>query len=148
MYSYFLIGADVVGLDTALPGGHLVAHLALAHQQTTASAHSLIGAWALVGVGLLMAVVGELGRRSRLPRNGFVGIRLSSTMRNDLTWQRAHRAAGGLISLSGLPLVAAGAIGLVTSTSAFRILAFGAAAVMLVILGVATWRAASAARES
>jgi uncharacterized membrane protein len=149
MHSYLVVGgAHLAGLDIASsPGGHLVPHLAAVHEQTTAAPHILIGAWVLMGVGLLLVVVGELGRRGRLPRNSFVGIRLFSTMRDDLSWQRAHRAAGRLIILSGLPLLAVGAIGLAAPRSISPVLILGSVALMLVIIGVATWRAARATRE-
>ncbi len=42
---------------------------------------------------LLMAVVAQLGGTGRLPRNGFLGLRIPSTMASDEAWRAGHRAA-------------------------------------------------------
>ncbi|HEU0205710.1 MAG TPA: SdpI family protein [Pseudolysinimonas sp.] len=42
---------------------------------------------------LLMAVVSQLGGTGRLPRNGFLGLRIPSTLASDDAWRAGHRAA-------------------------------------------------------
>ena len=50
--------------------------------------------WAtFVGVGIALGAVGVLSAVGRLPRNGLVGIRISSTMASDQAWERGHLAA-------------------------------------------------------
>ena len=58
-------------------------------------------------LGLVIAVVGVLGLRERLPRNRFGGVRTPATLRDERTFRVANKVAG-------LPLAVAGAVGVVT----------------------------------
>lgn len=73
-------------------------------------------------VGLVIAVVGVLGLRERLPRNRFGGVRTPATMRSDQTFRVANKVAG-------LPVAVAGGVGTVSG-------AVGLLAANLVIAGV------------
>lgn len=42
---------------------------------------------------LLVAILAQLGGTGRLPRNGFVGLRIPSTMASDEGWKAGHHAA-------------------------------------------------------
>lgn len=42
---------------------------------------------------LLAAVISQLGGNGRLPRNGFIGLRMPSTMSSDEAWRAGHHAA-------------------------------------------------------
>ena len=59
-------------------------------------------------VALLLLVPGALGIFGALPKNDWVGIRMSVVMRNEETWAAAHRAGGPW-------LVAAGVVAFITS---------------------------------
>ncbi|TQM82782.1 SdpI/YhfL family protein [Saccharothrix saharensis] len=54
--------------------------------------------------GLVVALVGYLGRTERLPRNRFVGLRTPATMRSEEAFRVANRAAGP-------PTIIGGAVG-------------------------------------
>jgi hypothetical protein len=45
--------------------------------------------------GAAMVWIAWLGSQHRLPRNGWAGIRIPSTMRSDQAWEAAHSAAAG-----------------------------------------------------
>jgi len=63
-------------------------------------------AWLLVGVGILLVWMGRRATAGLLERNWIMGIRTKSTLASDEAWEAAHRAAGGVLSLSGLgPLI-------------------------------------------
>lgn len=64
----------------------------------------------LLAGGLLM--VAALCANGRLPRNGFVGIRLPATMRTDAAWIAGHRAAAGPLALLGLGWLGVGGLDL------------------------------------
>ena len=59
-------------------------------------------------VGVILIVPGVLGTLGALPKNDWVGIRMSAVMRNEATWAAAHRAGGPW-------LVAAGVVAFITS---------------------------------
>jgi uncharacterized membrane protein len=66
----------------------------------------------LVGmVGLVVAVVGFLGLRQRLPLNRFFGVRTSATLRSADTFRVANRVAGLPTLVAGLAGVAAAMLG-------------------------------------
>ena len=71
------------------------------------SAWSLGLLWLVVGV--VIARIGWLGVKGRLPRQHWAGIRLPSTMRSDETWRAAHRAGGPWLVAGGLVGVLGGA---------------------------------------
>jgi len=62
--------------------------------------------------GLLIAAVGYLGLRERLPRNRFFGVRTSAALRDDETFRLANRVAGLPTMVGGLVGIVAGAAGL------------------------------------
>ena len=60
-------------------------------------------------LGVLLIVLGiallEVGRRAAagtLPRNGLVGLRTTTTMASDETWDAAHRASGRWLQYAGI----------------------------------------------
>ncbi len=59
-------------------------------------------------VGVILVVPGVLGIFGALPKNDWVGIRMNVVMRNEETWDAAHRAGGPW-------LVAAGVVAFITS---------------------------------
>ena len=61
--------------------------------------------------GLLIAAVGLLGLRERLPRNRFFGVRTTATLRDDGTFRLANRVAG-------LPTLVGGLVGIVAGVAA------------------------------
>jgi uncharacterized membrane protein len=69
----------------------------------------LSGAWVPVGVGLLLAFIGNVLGRVR--PNFFVGIRTPWTLSSDENWRRTHRVGGPAFVLGGLALAAAGLAG-------------------------------------
>lgn len=62
--------------------------------------------------GLLFGIVGFLGLTERLPRNRFGGVRTEATMRTDETFRLANKVAG-------LPLLAAGLVGVLGGVAGF-----------------------------
>ncbi len=102
----------------------------------------------LVAFGLIEALVGELGRRGRLPRQHWAGFRLPSTMSSDEAWQAAHMAGGLALVVAGVTAVAGG-----VALLAFRPEGGVAGALVTIVLlallgGViwGGWRAIRAAR--
>ena len=61
--------------------------------------------------GLLIAAVGFLGLRERLPRNRFFGVRTAASLRDEDTFRLANRVAG-------LPALVGGLIGMVAGVIA------------------------------
>ncbi|MBE1523979.1 SdpI family protein [Nesterenkonia lutea] len=55
----------------------------------------------LISAGVLTVALGIACRDGRLPMNGFVGIRIPSTMSDDETWTRSHQAAWRWIAIAG-----------------------------------------------
>lgn len=57
----------------------------------------------LIGlVGLLFIAVGVLGATGTLPRNRWVGYRLSSVVKSEDAWKRGHRAGAVPALVAGL----------------------------------------------
>jgi uncharacterized membrane protein len=61
--------------------------------------------------GLLVAAVGFLGLRERLPRNRFFGVRTSASLRDDETFRLANKVAG-------LPTLVGGLVGILAGIAA------------------------------
>jgi uncharacterized membrane protein len=78
--------------------------------------------------GLLIAAIGYLGLRERLPRNRFFGVRTAASMRDEDTFRLANRVAG-------LPTMVAGLIGLLAGVAAFLVSDPGAR-IAIVIIGL------------
>jgi hypothetical protein len=94
----------------------------------------------LVFAGLVLVVVGEHGRRGRLPPNRWAGIRVPATTRSDGAWCVAHRAAGGPLVAAGAAGVAGGAAaGAVGGTSGLGVALLTCATAGLLVL-VGAWR--------
>jgi uncharacterized membrane protein len=68
-----------------------------------------INAFALVSVGLLLIVTGNLLGKVR--RNGVLGVRTPWTLADDEVWLRSNRFGGRLMLLAGAILVLGGLLG-------------------------------------
>jgi uncharacterized membrane protein len=77
-------------------------------------------------VGLVIAAVGYLGLRERLPRNRFFGVRTSASLRDEETFRLANRVAG-------LPALVAGLIGVLAGIAGFLMPNAGALAAVVTI---------------
>lgn len=60
---------------------------------------ALLGAVS-VGISMLAVAVSRAAASGSLTRNGFIGIRMASTMSSDEAWTAGHRAAVPLASIS------------------------------------------------
>jgi hypothetical protein len=87
-------------------------------------------------VGLVVASVGVLGFRERLPRNRFGGVRTPATLRDDETFRVANKVAG-------LPVAVGGAVGVMSGAVAFAM--SGALLVVIVAVGLVGMVAITAA---
>ena len=88
---------------------------------------------------MVIARIGWLGVKGRLPRQHWAGIRLPSTMRSDETWRAAHVAGGPWLVAGGLVSVIGG-VGLLlvrpTAAAAAEVsLALVGALLVLVLVG-------------
>ena len=99
------------------------------------------GAFAPVGVGLLIAFVG--GLLARVRPNFFVGIRTPWTLSSDENWRQTHRLGAPLLVLGGLALAASGVAG--GRWIFLGILALGAVVVFLIAYTYWLWRQEQAA---
>lgn len=109
----------------------------------------IVAAVALIFGGLVVAWVGWLGLKARLPRQHWAGMRTRATMANDDSWVAAHRASGRA-TLTGGVVMAIGGIAAILSNSdeatAAGIL-MGTLAVAGVAIVVGAVRGQRAARE-
>ena len=64
-------------------------------------------------VGAAMLVTGARIRAGKLPRNRFVGMRTSTTMRSDEAWDAAQRATLPSLWIAGSVLIVLGAVDIV-----------------------------------
>lgn len=78
-------------------------------------------------IGLVVATVGVLGLRERLPRNRFGGVRTPATLRDDETFRVGNRVAGLPIAVGGVVGVVGGVVGVAMT---------GAAAVVVAVLAL------------
>jgi hypothetical protein len=98
-------------------------------------------------LGLVVAVVGLLGFRERLPRNRFGGVRTPATLRDDETFRVGNKVAGLPVAVGGWVGVIGGGIALLLTGAATVVVAVVALVGMLVIAaagGVLGHRAAEA----
>lgn len=65
-----------------------------------------IAALTILLAGLLIAGTGIAARAGRLPRNGWVGIRIASTLQSDAAWQAGHRAGAVAMIIGGFAAMA------------------------------------------
>jgi hypothetical protein len=87
-------------------------------------------------VGLIVATVGVLGFRERLPRNRFVGVRTPATLRDDETFRVGNKVAG-------LPIAVGGGVGIVGGVVGLALTGIAAVVVMvLALLGLGAIAAA------
>jgi uncharacterized membrane protein len=96
---------------------------------------------------LLAAVISQLGGNGRLPRNGFLGLRIPSTMSSDEAWQAGHRAAV-VPAWIGFVVIA-----VVAMLSMFLFVSTGTAAVGVIVVGAIfvvtfVWLAVAASRAA
>jgi hypothetical protein len=63
-----------------------------------------------VAAGLVLAVVGLLGVRERLPRNRFFGVRTKATLRDDTAFLIGNKVAGLPVAVGGTVGVLGGGI--------------------------------------
>lgn len=96
----------------------------------TTTYHRFVQLVALVPlvIGVVVAVIGALGWRERLPRNRFGGVRTPATLASAEAFALGNRVAG-------LPIMVAGLIGVVSAAVAFGLT--GTAAILVVsVLGL------------
>jgi uncharacterized membrane protein len=96
----------------------------------TSAYHRFVQLVALVPlvIGVVVAVIGALGWRERLPRNRFGGVRTPATLRSAEAFALGNRVAG-------LPIMVAGLVGVVSGAVAFGLA--GSAAILVVsVLGL------------
>ncbi|MCT2586505.1 SdpI family protein [Actinophytocola gossypii] len=98
-------------------------------------------------IGLVIAVVGVLGVRERLPRNRFGGVRTAATMRDDRTFRVANRVAGLPVAVAGTVGVVAGVLGLAADSLVLAIVGFVGMTGIALAGGVLGHRAAEAMPE-
>lgn len=72
-----------------------------------------LGAVLMILAGCALGVIGELGRRSALPRNQVAGLRSAAAMTDDATWRAAHRAAGPWLLCGALVAFGTSAVALI-----------------------------------
>jgi SdpI/YfhL protein family len=80
----------------------------------------------LLTAGLLIATVGLLGLRERLPRNRFAGVRTAASMRDEATFRVANQVAG-------LPTIVGGLVGVLTGVAGLFLPGTGPLLVILLI---------------
>lgn len=99
--------------------------------------------------GLLMIVTGVLGVTERLPRNGWIGLRLDLVMRDDRSWRVGHRAGGRWLIAAGCVAAAGGVALLVAYPDAGTGLTQAGVLIAVAVAGyaVAAWRALVAVRR-
>lgn len=109
---------------------------------------------AIVTMVLGSLVVAEVGRRSAngaLPRNHLAGIRVPDTMRDDETWEVAHRAGGRTLVATGaasaVVALAAWPVSAAVGPAASAGVVLASAAVLIAGVLVAARQAITAARE-
>jgi uncharacterized membrane protein len=118
--------------------------------QTLQESDSVAVGVLLVAFGVIEALVGELGRRGRLPRQHWAGFRLPSTLSSDKAWKAAHLAGGLALLVAGAIAVVGGVALLVFKPEG----AAGGALVTIVVLALlggviwGAWRAIRAARDA
>lgn len=106
----------------------------------------VIAGLVLAVVGVVFVVTGVLCMRRRLPRNGFVGIRLRSTMASDQAWREGHAAADPWVIAAGVGTFAGGLAQAATQwPSGTELIPLAWLLVFLVVASVRASRAAYAA---
>lgn len=102
-------------------------------------------------VGLVVATVGALGFRERLPRNRFGGVRTPATLRDDETFRVGNKVAGLPIAVGGLVGVLGGGLALAMTGAAAVVVTSVLALLGTVVIagagGVLGHRAAEAVPE-
>lgn len=88
----------------------------------------------LLGAG--QAITGILGWTGKLPGNPYVGIRVPEVRKSEELWITAHKIAGPFWTLSGLTLMAAGALSLNAHGVGSWLLVVGAVIATLVFVGM------------
>lgn len=100
---------------------------------------------------LIVAEVGRRGAAGTLPRNHIAGIRLPATMRDDESWNRAHRTGGPAMLVTGVAGAVltgvAAVVGLVVGEDAAGSVLGGAALLLLAGVLYSGWRGVSAVRS-
>lgn len=104
---------------------------------------------ALMAFGGLVAYLGLLAGRGRLPRNHVAGIRIPATMSSPGAWEAGHRSASPWLMAAGASVMIPGAIALLRPSHGLMVaLTMSGLALMVALVGVATALASAAAREA
>lgn len=102
-----------------------------------------------LGAGALIAIV-HLAGVGRISRNGWLGLRVRSTLASDEAWRAAHRAATPIVWLTGSIAVIAAFAALAFAVSGAlpeaTVLVVLALIVLVVGLLLAGWRAIATVR--
>jgi Flp pilus assembly protein TadB len=95
-----------------------------------------------------IAIFAQLGGSGRLPRNGYVGIRIPSTLTSDEGWRAGHRAATKPAWISFIVSILAAVISWVTigtASTVFAVIVIVVFAASCVVTVLAASRAARTA---
>jgi uncharacterized membrane protein len=90
-----------------------------------------------IAVGVLVTVAGVLALRQRLPRNRYLGVRTSATLRDDTAFAVGNRVAGLPVAVAGAVGVLGGVLALLMPTTGGGVVAAAIGLVGLVAIASA-----------
>lgn len=96
---------------------------------------------------LLVAITSQIGGNGRLSRNGFIGLRIPSTMSSDQAWRAGHRAAARPAWI-GFVVIAVAAIASMLLSGASAATLTGTIIVGAVFLVTLVWSVVAANRAA
>ena len=115
-----------------------VSGTSLYHPQVTVV--RILAASLPIAAGVLVTVAGLLAIRHRLPRNRYLGVRTSATLRDDTAFTVGNRVAGLPVTVAGVVGVLGGVLALIMPTTGA-----GIVAAVLGLIGLVTIASAGGA---